>query len=162
MNHDLSSASFKIISTFSFPEVASQYVTQNLRIYQSPNHDPVVLFTSPNSAIISLFNVIYLQPRKPPSFPYDDERDGLAETARQLRLDDPRGSSRVELSPTIFRWEMRTVPADISSQPQHTSDEHENLLACAMGMGGRTVLAVGVKGSIWVWNKTSERGNVEK
>lgn len=137
-------ASFKIISSFSFPDTNTQYVTPNLHVYQTPIHDPVVLFTYPNSTLISMFNVIHLQPRKPPPFPLESEGDHLAETTQKMYLGDQRALV------DIFRWEIKTVSSNVSAL---TDESPEMLMTCAMGNGGQTIVAVGVRGSIWIWNE---------
>lgn len=142
------SASFKTISTFSFPETATQYVTPSIHVYQSPTHDPVVLFVYPDSALISVLNVIHLQPRKPPPFPFDAEGEHLVETTEQMHLDDRRGS--VQGSSFISRWEINVSSDNASVQ---TDDSPEMLMACAMGMGGQILVAVGARGTVWIWNE---------
>jgi polycomb protein EED len=138
-----------MISTFSFPETTTQYVTPNLHVYHSPAHDPVVLFTYPNSTLISVLNVIHLQPRKPPSFPLDSEGEHLAETTERMHLGDQRGS--IEVSPLISKWEIKTVSSGNTSV--QTDDLPETLMASAMGMGGQIIVAVGVRGTVWIWNE---------
>lgn len=136
-------ASFKIISTLSFPTVPTQFITPILHVYQSPNHDPIVLFTYPNSTIITIFNVIHLEPRKPPPFPLDEA--GLVESAQRMHLVDQVANDIQDRGmPTeISGWEIRTA---------ETNHESEKLMACAMGRDGEMIIGVGVKGSIWVWS----------
>jgi polycomb protein EED len=103
-----------------------------------------------------MVNVIHLQPRKPPPFPLDSEGERLADTTEQMHLDEQRGLARIEGSPPIPRWEVRTISS--SNTSAQTGDLSETLMACAMGMGGQIIVAVGVRGSIWIWNERSERG----
>jgi len=151
VNVTVSLASFKTISTFSFPETATQYVTPNLHVYQSPTHDPIVLFAYPNSTLISMLNVIHLRPRKPPPFPLYAEGEHLAETTERVHLGDQGGSATIEVSPLISRWELRTVTS--SNTPLQTDGLAETLMACAMGMGGQVIAAVGTRGSVWIWHE---------
>ena len=146
---ELSLASFKTISTISFPESATQHITPNLHVYQSPTHDPIVLFTHPNSTSVSIFNVIHLQPRKPPSFPLDSDKGDLAETTERMHLHSRRGS--IEVVPLISSWEIRTVCSGNTSV--QTDSLPDTLMACSMGMDGQTIVAVGVRGSVWIWNE---------
>ncbi|GLB36097.1 putative WD domain, G-beta repeat [Lyophyllum shimeji] len=134
------SNSFKIISAVSFPKVPTQFDVPMLHVYQSPSHDPIVLFTYPKSNVIRMFNVIHMQPRKPPPFPLEP---GLVEQT-QLRSDDesPLLPPR-DIPPEIATWEITTGTK--------ASADLESLTACAMGMDGTTIIGVGVKGSMWIW-----------
>ncbi|RDB28613.1 Polycomb group protein FIE1 [Hypsizygus marmoreus] len=140
------SASFKIISALSFPSVPTQYITPMLHVYQSSSHDPVVLFTYPKSTSITMFNVIHLQPRKPPPFPLDEA--SLVENTERMHLIDVAGKDpRVEdLPPEVSGWELRTT-----SNPE--SDDSERLMDCAMGMNGDMIMGVGAKGTVWIWTR---------
>jgi len=115
----------------------------------SPTHDPVVLFTHSNSTFISILNVIHLQPRKPPPFPLDSDKGPLAEITERMHLYDRRSS--IEVAPLISSWEIRPVCS--SNTSAQTDDLPETLMACAMGMDGQTMVAVGVRGSVWIWNE---------
>jgi polycomb protein EED len=100
-----------------------------------------------------MVNVIHLRPRKPPPFPLDSEGERLANTAEQMHLDEQSGVARIEDSPPIPTWEIKTITPNNTAQ---TDDLSETLMACAMGMGGQIIVAVGAKGSIWIWNERSE------
>ncbi|KAG6885586.1 hypothetical protein C0993_012588 [Termitomyces sp. T159_Od127] len=136
------SNSFKIISAVSFPTVQTQFETPALHLYQSPSHDPVVSFTYPKFNSIMLFNVTHLHPRKAPPFPFDVLNMEIGE---HLNEDGERGTrSQTEIPPQISGWEI----------PQVTMASGEELLACAMGTGGTTLIGVGSKdgrGAIWIW-----------
>ncbi|KAF8078681.1 WD40-repeat-containing domain protein [Lyophyllum atratum] len=137
------SNSFKIISAFSFPKVSTQFDVSTLQVYQSPSHDPVVLFTCPKSNIIRMFNVIHLQPRKPLPFPLDAGQIHLGDGSEAANI------SRRDIPPEIATWELTTEA--------ETSIEPAKLMACAMGMNGTTIIGLGIKesqvmkGAIWIW-----------
>ncbi|KAG6862368.1 hypothetical protein C0995_011808 [Termitomyces sp. Mi166 len=134
------SNSFKIISAVSFPPAQTQFETTALHVYQSPTHDPVVSFTSPDS--IRLFNVIHLHPRHPPSFPFDVLNREIGE---HLDEDGERGvRSQTDVPPQVSGWEISPITKVIG----------EKMLACAIGMGGANLISVGSKdgkGAIWIW-----------
>lgn len=70
------------------------------------------------------------------------------ETTEQMHLDDRRGS--VQGSSFISRWEINVSSDNASVQ---TDDSPEMLMACAMGMGGQILVAVGARGTVWIWNE---------
>lgn len=108
-----------------------------LNIYQSSSHDPIVLFTYPHS--ISMFNLIHLQPRMPPLFPFDQM--DLVESTQRMHV---TGGPSTEINPETSMWTIPTVANDAQQQS-------DTLMACAMGRGGTLIIGVGAKGSLWVW-----------
>ncbi|KAF5385221.1 hypothetical protein D9615_001474 [Tricholomella constricta] len=136
------SNSFKVISAVSFPEVQTQFEVPMLHVFQSPSHDPFVLFTYPKSNVIKMFNVIHLQPRKPPPFPFDEANLDLVESAERMHLGGPSRNIPPEIEGREINMASSTAEAD---------GESDRLMACAMGMNGTTIVGVGVKGTIWIW-----------
>ncbi|KAH0590803.1 hypothetical protein H2248_000926 [Termitomyces sp. 'cryptogamus'] len=136
------SSSFKTISAISFPSAQTQFDTPALHLYQSPTHDPVVSFTYPKFNSIKLFNVIHLHPRKPPPFPFDVLNMEIGE---HLNENGERGiRSQTDIPPEVSGWEISPVAGTVG----------EEILACAMGMEGTTLIGVGSKegkGIIWIW-----------
>ncbi|KAG6898047.1 hypothetical protein C0992_006525 [Termitomyces sp. T32_za158] len=122
--------------------IQTQFETPALHLYQSPSHDPVVSFTYPRFNSIKMFNVIHLQPRKPPAFPFDVLS---MESGEHLNEDGERGTrSQTDVPPPISGWEI----------PPVTMTSGEEVLACAMGNEGTTLIGVGSKdgrGAIWIW-----------
>lgn len=130
----------------SLPKEDVQAPTPSLHLYQSSTHDPIILFTYPDSSVISIFNVIHLQPRKPLAFPLDQM--DLVESTQRMRV---TGRQDPEVYPEISMWTLQTGTNNV---PQHESSE--NLMACAMGKDGTAIIGAGNKGTLWIW-KTRHR-----
>jgi len=83
------SSSYKLLSMYSLPIIKTEYpyfpVSPHLHVYQSPYHDPLILFTAMNSGKITMMNVTHFEPRKPPPFPLDED---VVEMTQRLRLED--------------------------------------------------------------------------
>ena len=156
---------------YSLPIIKTEYawipMSPHLHVYQSPHHDPLILFTMMKSGKITMMNVTHFSPRKPPPFPLD--QDVVAMT-QKLRLDDDvaeSGPGHNDTSGTGDEDETHLqVDEDPSFRPRSDlpringwdieappTDSLENdLEICAMGMGGRLLIGVGTKGTIWVWH----------
>ncbi|KAF9535413.1 hypothetical protein CPB83DRAFT_753678 [Crepidotus variabilis] len=67
------SSSFKLVAIHAFPSVETQYITPKLSVFKSPTHDPIILFTYPNSTSFDMINVCHLSPKRVPPFPLDLE-----------------------------------------------------------------------------------------
>lgn len=67
-----------------------------------------------------------------------------------MNLEGPPSNDSVKkaIVPQILGWEIRTT-----SSIQDNENESDMLMACAMGMSGETVIGIGAKGTMWVWNK---------
>jgi hypothetical protein len=131
-----SAASFKVIAAHSFPEVPSQFITPTIYLHQLRGlHDPVILFTHPDSPTITLFNLVNMQPRQRPPFP-DDAHLLKDRFDKHIRRDPPD---------QITGWEI-TIPASATDY-----ETGSNLMACAMDKSGKTIVGVGHRGSVWVW-----------
>ncbi|KAF8971377.1 WD40-repeat-containing domain protein [Flammula alnicola] len=192
------SSSFNIISIHAFPPVSSPFVAPNLSLFQSPTHDPLILFVYPKAFSFSMLNASHMSARAPPPFPREaqqllqnntdpadppqnaaaaaDAADSAAlasATAEHLHLsgggdeDDVdvdedeearRGEQEAEEEERISGFVNRRaeiVPPGIVGWTIGVEDEDEEdgrgLMSCAMGLGGRVVVGVGMKGSVWVW-----------
>ncbi|KAG6814078.1 hypothetical protein H0H92_003125 [Tricholoma furcatifolium] len=134
--------SFKIISAVSLPAASNQLEASHLHLFHSSNHDPIVSFTYPKLNQIKLFNIIHLQPRKPPPFPFNE-----SSMVKGEHLDDfgEKAISSQKMLPTeALGWELPTADGVAK----------EELIACAMGNDGTTVVGVGSnegKGALWIW-----------
>jgi hypothetical protein len=103
-----------------------------------------------------MLNVTHLAPRKRPPFPWDEEV--MVEMAKRMRLaeerdedDGERGPKISEGPPTLMGWEIR-IDADVNAIGDAAD---EKLEACAMGMGGKTIVGLGSRGSMWTWTARS-------
>jgi hypothetical protein len=148
-------ASFKLICVYSLP-----MATNNLHVYKSQAHDPIVLFPHANS--IRMLNVTHLKPRFAsghPPFPLDE--DEMVESMKKARLDDDNNENdneEVEIlatpkhptAPPVPQEWVITVDTQTRSGPAKDS---ERVLACAMGVGGGLIVAAGSKGSVWLWER---------
>jgi polycomb protein EED len=157
-------ASFKLISIYSLPIMPTERATivssPSLHVYQSPYHDPLLLFITLDPKTLCMLNVTHLSPRKPLPFPRDE--GVVVEMTRRMRLDDDddddddgndNGRSDRQNNnhapPRIGGW---TIGIGGNGQAR-SSDENDKLEACAMGLEGRIIVGVGSRGTVWLWTK---------
>ncbi|KAH6917509.1 WD40-repeat-containing domain protein [Coprinopsis sp. MPI-PUGE-AT-0042] len=90
------SSSFKFVAAYSYPNAPTQYITPSTTLFQSPWHDPLVLWTVPSDKHFHITNLALLKPRNMPSFneafPFADEIEtegtaGLAAVTEHLYID---------------------------------------------------------------------------
>lgn len=135
-------ASFKILSAMSFPLVDSQYLVSDIHVYQQPDHDPLVLFTCPDSSALRVLNITHLKPRIPPKFPFDNIVK-IAESVKRPRTDDFGVLDLVNCLPAEPRFWTITLPnPDSQTTPFRT---------CVMSRDAQVILAIGTDGILWVW-----------
>jgi len=126
-------ASFKVLSSYQFTDTPSP----QLKVYQSPTHDPILLFSSKE---ILLVNITHFKPRKIPQFSSQESigqnQDGLTtEEARKLES---------------LGWRLRFPDLQYS----RTESGGEEVRGMTMGMDGRILIGVGSKGTICIWGVT--------
>jgi hypothetical protein len=183
-------ASFKFVSAYSYPEAPTQYITPSTTLFQSPWHDPVVLWNVPSDNHFHITNLALLKPRKMPSFnkafPFVNEVEaegtaGLAAVTEHLYIDDgepekgdeaedlpsvpEEGAEAKPKKPPVVTTSVRLefapyVPSplqEMSWRVELPPEDKGKLNCVAMACGGRLVIGVGMKGSIWVWEVCDRR-----
>ncbi|KAF9457454.1 WD40-repeat-containing domain protein [Collybia nuda] len=137
-----------VISTLPLPRENVQTLSTILHLYQSPTHDPIVLITRPGSSSILVYNVVHLQPRKPPPFLVDQV--DLVESTQNIHLSGGLGPGvHLETMP----W---TLQAGMDDSSQHKPSDC--LMRCAMGKGGTTIVGASTEGTLQIW-KIKRQGN---
>jgi hypothetical protein len=126
--------------------------TNNLHVYHSLTHEPIVLF--PFSDGIRMINVKHFAPRfssgRPP-FPLDE--DEMVESMKKARLndDDDDDNSCTIVSPPVpllpVEWEINAGKTNSAGAIAYSED----ITVCAMGVGGGVIVGAGAKGSVWFW-----------
>ena len=136
-------------------------VSPHLHVYQSPYHDPLILFTMMKTGKITMMNVTHFEPRTAPPFPLDED---VVEMTQRLRLEDDVVQTRrngngdsAELEgngdPPFRRSKLTQIGGWEIDVPitGHVDSMQGDLEVCAMGMDGRLLVGVGTKGTISVW-----------
>ncbi|KAF8905524.1 WD40-repeat-containing domain protein [Gymnopilus junonius] len=160
------SSSFKLISIHAFPAVRNQYIAPQLGIFQaSPAHDTLILYVYPDGQSIYFLNAAHMKPRERPALPKEAEKlltrhqdatgTALVDATGRMRLggqEEADVEEETDDERLILRRPDVVVP-EIESRKIDLREENagRSLMACAIGMGGRVVVGVGSKGSIWVW-----------
>ncbi|KDR84928.1 hypothetical protein GALMADRAFT_233399 [Galerina marginata CBS 339.88] len=159
------SSSFKLLSIHAFPAKPTQYIAPNLSLFQTPIHDPLIVYVYPGEYSICMLNAANMSPRKKPPFPSvaakllgnpeDANGAALADAAGRLHLtrEEEGGEEEEEEEGPIILRRPTVVPPGIDCWTIDINDEDpaKTLTSCAMGMGGRVVVGVGSKGTLWVW-----------
>ena len=140
------SASFKLISIYSLPSE-----TRDLQVYRSLTHDPVILVPSGDALSLYLSNVTHLQPRfapGPPPFPLDNQ-DDMVQALEKTHLsgDDVQVEGKLV---SVASWPMLPNEWELRRR-DGTMGSDERIVASRMGVGGAVIVAVGERGSVWIW-----------
>ena len=127
--------------------------TSNLHVYHSLTHDPIVLF--PFADGVCMVNLKHFAPRfssGPPPFPLDE--DDMVESMKRARLNDDDDDDDDSLSvasppapPVPVEWEIRVGRSSLEG----ATGGSEDIIVCAMGVGGGIIVGAGAKGSVWIW-----------
>lgn len=122
----------------------------NLHVYRSLSHEPIVLFPYENS--IRMLNVTHLPPRfavapPPPPIVQDDD---MADIMRRARINDDEENEE-DNTPAPCP----DVPVEWEISVSTGKRKGEDLLACTMGADGDLIVGVGAKGSVWMWKNTN-------
>jgi polycomb protein EED len=133
-------------------ENATVSTSPGLHVYQSPYHDPLVLYVNLESNAICILNVAHFSPRKTPPFPCDAEN--IMELTKKMRLDDNDDDnggiewmSNSNKPPQVSGWNI-----EISDSRQVNEGPNDDKLeACAMGLEGKVIVGVGSRGTVWLW-----------
>ena len=101
-----------------------------------------------------MLNVTHLPVRRPPAFPHDD--DDVAELTTRMRLDDddPNTRSLINQPPPVTGWRLGNNNSTQAKAANVQISDADELKACTMGMEGRMIVAVGSRGTVWVWLNT--------
>ncbi|GBE78010.1 WD40-repeat-containing domain protein [Sparassis latifolia] len=160
------SESFKIISAYFLPLGS----TLELHVFQDDDHDPLLLI--PLGKTIRIMNITHFTARRTPPFPPDAE---VVELAQRMQLNDDgvqeqtegediqSGSNDttqvVQASPEALRltalfdsvegWE---VSIDGATRARPDIPEVDT---CEVAFGGRVILGVGDKGTMFIWRRAS-------
>jgi polycomb protein EED len=141
-------ASFKLIALYALP-----MGTNNLHVYHSLTHDPIMLF--PFADGVRMLNVKHFSPRfssvRPP-FPLDE--DEMVESMKKARLNDD--DEEEENSPKIVSPSAPPVPVEWEitiHDVKGVTGRSEDVLICSMGVEGDVIVGAGTKGSVWIWKK---------
>jgi len=171
------SSSFQLISIHAFPTVPTQFIVPSMSLFQSPTHDPLVVFVYPGSKDFVMLNLSHLSPRKKPPFPVKAENfqtgsesggGTLASATERLHIDgereDRNGNENAESTgeqekrPALLNARAEVVPPPLVGWELGIDDlDEKTLCSCALGADGRMIVGVGSKGSLWVW-----RGDIAK
>jgi len=140
-------ASFKLLSIVQIPQT-----TRHLHVAYTLKSDYIIVMTLPDR--IRLHNVADFKPRGTPPFPHD--QDDVSDLTGRLHLDDDGDddddddddaqvpSQKIALSPLVKR---RDIVAP---------EGEENLQAAVLGFHGLSLVALGLKGRVWIWTDTTD------
>ncbi|TFK30321.1 hypothetical protein FA15DRAFT_751381 [Coprinopsis marcescibilis] len=161
------SSSFKIITVYAYDSVQDQLIVPQVSVFQSPTLDPLLFSTIPGAREFLITNIAILEPRKMPSFaeafPHlvremEAGGSGLETVTERLRIGgNELGDSDAEdepLPPAIKIPSHTFEPATLrqASWPVLLRDDDKATLNCTcMAFGGRCIVGVGSKGTLWVW-----------
>lgn len=135
-------ASFTVIASVPLPYYPQ---TPHLRVFGDMYHDHIVLVT--HRKTIHLLNTSLMPAVETSEFPNDHEvfpSDVMAQS--RLRAEEKMNKKCLRGN----NW-VRGLGWRINLDPKFAVDEHIN--AVDMGLNGEMIVAVGTKGSMWVWTK---------
>lgn len=159
------SESFKILAAYSLP-----MITTNVRVYQSPTHDPILLV--PMGRIIRIFNISQFEHRDPPPFPYD-EKDFINSTKKMKLADTTNNQEPSTTTENVEDMEPEEDPTPIYPPPippralfqdrgsweigtekaRSRIDTLADVEHCEVTCGGSVIIGVGKKGTLFVWKR---------
>jgi len=111
----------------------------DFHLFESDCHDPLVLLTDRQNNTISILHVPSLPTPGPSPFPDRGSGDTVGDDGRQ-----PTEADRTAL-PLGKTWDIQVNPM-----------KGERIEGLDMGHGGKMIVALGSKGSVWLW--AAERG----
>ena len=78
----------------------------------------------------------------------EDQEDG-EQSDGSKEEDDER--KRIEQQPAVLSVRSQVIPPPLTGWQLGINDEGKTIHSCVMGVGGRMIVAIGSKGSLWVW-----------
>ena len=138
-------ASFNVIASVPLPYYPQ---TPHLRVFGDMYHDHIVLVT--HQKTIHLLNTSLMPAVETSGFPNDPESSNEfpSNIMAQSRLRAEEKINKICLQDN--NW-VRGLGWRINLDPKFAVDEHIN--AVDMGLSGEMIVAVGTRGSMWVWMK---------
>lgn len=170
--------SFRVYAVYALPMPCP-----HMYFYISSHHDPMILI--PDGKAIRAFNISHFKPKTPPEFPLsrgkkptptadesdegDDSSELAATMSRTLNVDD-RGSGDDEDDngddPKVVYPVAKPVKKLLDEVPgwvidgEPASEIHAalpDIEQCEMGWGGKAIIGVGKRGTLWQWKLRERR-----
>ncbi|KAI0048364.1 WD40 repeat-like protein [Auriscalpium vulgare] len=119
-----------------------------MSLYYTETHDPIILFPFSNS--VRILNIVDIPAKVPPPHPPKNAEDEAADAVAGLKLDDEdevEGANENGAEVEVQDW-----AADLGWQVIARASD-ETMQGVEVGLDGMLMVAIGNRGSIWVWLK---------